>query len=399
MARFRKPARIVMWTPRKGSEKQHYIFYTDYTVQPPKAKRVLCKSLGAFTLAERRELLRSMRMQEKQEFGQRAFTGVQYHFSRPLTAALKDYLAHIEQRVKARGSNPRSRVGLAKASGERIEITIEAFMAWLRHTGRGLMPCGDLDSGTLRLFINDYATEETLIGERKTQRSAETINICARNLKTALKWVDELRPRHFRDFADFASGLKCLRVDAPQPRAYTPAELQAFAEECTKHRGELLRLFLVLALTGCRPHEAMQLTWDGVDLEQGVVEIYSQKTGRTRWVPLTGSSDGEISQGLLDAMKSWKQEGGERVLYFNKFPREGWRNAAKRAGLDIRPKDVRSNFTSYAAVLGVPPAVCAMWQGHGASVAERHYRAQLRNWTKGARSFEEAMGLESFFKK
>lgn len=60
--------------------------------------------------------------------------------------------------------------------------------------------------------------------------------------------------------------------------------------------------------------------------------------------------------------------------------------------LSITPQKLRQNFTSYAASVGVPASVAAMWQGHGVEVAERHYRAQLIDRQAG-HSFESAMGL------
>lgn len=58
----------------------------------------------------------------------------------------------------------------------------------------------------------------------------------------------------------------------------------------------------------------------------------------------------------------------------------------------ITPQGLRKNFTSYAASLGVPAAVCAMWQGHSAQVAEDFYRQQVLE-PAAAPSMQAAMGL------
>lgn len=78
----------------------------------------------------------------------------------------------------------------------------------------------------------------------------------------------------------------------------------------------------------------------------------------------------------------------QRVCGFLHFPRKRWERAGK-----VRPQALRRSFTSYAASLGIPASVCALWQGHRADVAERFYRMQVLE-RLDASSLESAMGLE-----
>ncbi|MBV6514397.1 MAG: hypothetical protein HPKKFMNG_00020 [Planctomycetes bacterium] len=59
---------------------------------------------------------------------------------------------------------------------------------------------------------------------------------------------------------------------------------------------------------------------------------------------------------------------------------------------------LRQNFTSYAASLGIPAAVTALWQGHVKVVAERFYRAQVLERHQG-NSLEQAMGMSKVVQK
>jgi hypothetical protein len=68
--------------------------------------------------------------------------------------------------------------------------------------------------------------------------------------------------------------------------------------------------------------------------------------------------------------------------------------AKKLKGPRIGPQALRQNFTSYAASIGIPAAVAAMWQGHAADVAEKHYRAQVLDRNPG-KTIEEVMGLSA----
>lgn len=64
----------------------------------------------------------------------------------------------------------------------------------------------------------------------------------------------------------------------------------------------------------------------------------------------------------------------------------------------IGPQMLRQNFTSYAASLGIPAAVTALWQGHATVVAERFYRAQVPERHQG-NSLEQAMGMSKVVQK
>lgn len=395
MARFRKPARVVLWSPRKDGPRKHYVFYTDYTVSPPKQKRVLCESMGAVTPEQRAGLVKTLRLQEKQSYVAAHLRKVEYHYDRTLYDAMSEYLTDVEFRVESRRQNPHARIGLAESSGERITVTLDSFMGWLNAHHRKLK-CGDVDARLIRRFIEHYATEPTYLGEREIMRSAETVNVCIRNLKTAFRWIDALRPKHFPDFDSLLPAFKALRGDVKRPRSFTPKELQKFAREAAKRSSDLLRIFLLLAVTGCRSGEAFALEWKDVDLQQGLLKIHGAKTGRTRWLKLKGDPSGDISPGLAQALTTWREDSLRHVLNIRSMPRDSWRACADAAGVKLRPKDLRSNFTSYAAAIGVPPSVCAMWQGHTAQVAEEHYRAQVLARLPGA-SIEEAMGLKKYF--
>ncbi|HRK36311.1 MAG TPA: site-specific integrase [Candidatus Hydrogenedentes bacterium] len=181
-------------------------------------------------------------------------------------------------------------------------------------------------------------------------------------------------------------------------------EKERFEQTATAYAATpVSRLFLMLALTGARVGEILALKWDDVDLARGRLIIRAQKTGMTRIVPLMGAPEGDIAPGLVALLRRWKLEAGAReyVLPHDDlpkpvFPKSGWQmTASEIKGERIGPQALRQNFTSYAASIGIPAAVSAMWQGHASDVAEKYYRAQVLDRNPGA-SLEAVMGLADF---
>ena len=421
MSRTKSSARIVKWRD------DFYLFFHDHTAG--KQRRVLCASLGATNAATRNELVKKYRLQEKLDETEVVRRGGRIAFDTNLVTAIGIYLKDCKDRVAARQVNPKARVGLSEKSGEMIEMTVRNFVDWLEREGYGSVTTGQLDSPLLSAYFQSLSGELTRKGNAIVRRSAATLNIYRRYLKTCLGYLDDIRPPLFPDFKALKKALKPQRVDPKNPKAFPPQDLQAFLGAAIEwespevkvavsrrkvggkkeaygqgppHRPAtpISRLFLLLALTGCRLGEALNLKWEDVDLQRGRVTIHAQKTGRTRVLPLVGAPEGDVAPGLLKLLKGWRKDEPEAVFV---LPHEGvdapilsksaWQTVNRRAGLKrIGPQMLRQNFTSYAASLGVPSLVAALWQGHSSDVAERHYRAQVLDRID-ADSIEGAMGL------
>lgn len=423
MPRERASARVLKW---RG---EYYLFYRDHATG--KKKRVLCASLDATNAEARAALVKEYRLKEKLDETEVVRRGGLLAFDTLMVDAINVYLKDCEQRVKSREKNPDSRAGLSSKSGVMIKKTIRHFADWLEREGHGAITTGRLDARLLSSYFNDLAQEKTRRGNAKIRRSGATLNLYRRNMKACLTYLDDIRPPLFPDFKPLKKALKPQRIDAPQPKAFTPKELTAFLEAALewespdvtvkvkrkKRDGKaeefdqglaarpatpVSRLFLLLVLTGCRLSEALGLKWEDVDLERGRVTIRAQKTGRTRVLPLVGAPEGDVAPNFLDLLKAWREEAPKAlyVLPHNgtgepAFPKSAWQVVNTRAKLPrIGPQMLRQNFTSYAASLGIPSTVAALWQGHSAGVAERHYRAQVLERHKGE-SLEAAMGLST----
>lgn len=366
MPQAAKPPRLLIW---RG---QWYLFLTDRLTG--KRRRVSCASAGALDETSRADLLRRARLRDKAELGQALQLDSPLAYETPLRKALAMFMRDVRQRKRVRQANPQTRDGLSKAAAYNLRLCVGTFGRWLK--SRRPMTCGQLDGPTLSAYLSWLSTRRKI--------RAGTANLYRDKLKACLRWLDSCRPRLFPDAAIFRRPLAALPVEAREGVAYTPKQLRAFARKC---KPKLRRLFLLIALTGCRRKEAVRLLWADVDTSRGRITFKSTKTGRARLVPLTKAPEGEIAPKLARAMKNWPRK-SERVCGYKIFPIKRWNKAGK-----LRPQALRRNFTSYAASLGIPASICAMWQGHSAEVAERHYRQMVLE-RKAARSIEAAMGLD-----
>ena len=425
MARPRESAHIRIWRGK------HYLVYTDFTGDKPKEVRKSCTALKAYDATARAELVKSYMLQEKMDTVEVARRGGRLAYNSGLIASLDEFLADTKERAEVRAENPEARNGISAKTSELLEKSVGMFKDWLTAKGWAELKTGELDGNMLTKFFDHVATTKTKLGNKAVRRRASTVNQYRRNIRTALRWINRARPPRFPDFEGFAHAFKMTRSDADPPRAFTPKQLQAFLKLALeredperkvvivrfKPRGEkerfeqnatafaatpVSRLFLMLALTGVRVGEALALKWDDVDLERGRLTIRAQKTGKTRILPLMGAPEGDVSHGLVALLRRWRLEAGKREYVLPHvdlprpaFPKSGWHMVAKELkGPRIGPQALRQNFTSYAASIGIPAAVAAMWQGHAADVAEKHYRAQVLDRNPG-KTIEEAMGLDT----
>lgn len=429
MPQPRKRARLVKWRKERNGPEQWWLFYRD--ARTGKQRRILCEAHGATNPAQRQELVRQYRTIELQDEAEAARRGGRLAFDTSLLQALDDFLTRTEERRKVRTANPDSREGISDETAKALKDAVAKFQEWLRRKQHHGLTTSSLDASTLGRFFDFLATEKTRHGNREVRRTAVTVNKYRRHLRACFNYLNTLRPVLFPDFGSLLPAFKATRAEPKQPTAYTPDEMAAFVDAALEreeagrtvaverqHRGKKRKsnftqvvasfpetpvssLALLLILTGCRLSEAENLKWADVDLERGRITFHSRKTGRARVLPLVGAPEGDIAPTFVDVLAQWKLQAGRRgfVLPHGELPRPklskgAWQAANEKAKVRrIGPQRLRQNFTSYAASLGIPATVSALWQGHGVNVAERHYRAQVLERAQG-KTLEEITGIQ-----
>ena len=153
----------------------------------------------------------------------------------------------------------------------------------------------------------------------------------------------------------------------------TPAERQDFIHASEAALQQIRTFCGMLAHTGCRISEALALTADRVDFEDGVLIIESLKKRRKgvyRAIPVPPSFLVTLEAVHdLKAVRSSPDAG--RSVYLWPWSRPtGWRyvrkvmRAAGIAGLHATPKGLRHGFGIKAVVSNVPLNMAQKWLGH-----------------------------------
>lgn len=422
MGRHIPPAKLRTW------RRQWYVFYHDWKFSPPRKRRISCKSRDAFDQSSRRQLLDRIREEEILLRAEAVRLGGTIAYDARLLKCVDQYLEDVGRRVKVRESNKQARAGLSPHTGRIVEDSMRYFVAWLNEAGYEALQTGQLGPHHLRAYFEHLASEPSMNGERRVIRSGATLNHHRRHLRACINWIADMRPKRFPDVDALRKPLKPQPVAPREDVACTPAELLKFYRmavqredpECPmevtrKRRGRIenfkqcppvvaatpvSRLFLVLALTGMRLSEALQLKWEHINFATGWVRIFSEKTGRPRTLQLLDAPEGVLCPRFLELLKRWKLQAGERefVLPHGKLkaplhPKTPWESTLRAAKIRrIGPQTLRRNWVSFCASIGIPAAVAALWAGHSAAVAEKHYRLQVMSRHQG--TLEQAMGLD-----
>src|ERR1044071_5320092 len=156
-----------------------------------------------------------------------------------------------------------------KASYSREKYTINEFAAYFK--GRNL---NDLTSWLIEKWKREAAKE------REGSTVNRSLTILKHMLKMAVKW--ELVA------TNAASGVAPFPVQEGRIRYATPEEIPAISKACQEQvTSPWLYPLVVLALnTGARQGELMNLTFEDIDLEHGILYFGRTKNRRLKTIPL-----------------------------------------------------------------------------------------------------------------
>ena len=134
-------------------------------------------------------------------------------------------------------------------------------------------------------------------------------------------------------------------------------------------------LFHVLFHTGMRLGEALSLEWADIEFDHQRIVIRQSKSGEGRKVPLRPL--------LADELIRWKPKGrGSRWVFPARYVisesmqsiRKAWLRFVESAGVsDLRPHDLRHNFTSVLQARGVSDSIIMSITGHKTHVMLHRY--------------------------
>lgn len=225
---------------------------------------------------------------------------------------------------------------------------------------------------------------------RKAGKHDGTIWTELGHLRTVLIWAANRR------LIPYAPGVERPQKPAPKERWLTNEEVRKLLD-VPKAPHVQLAILLMLATAG-RVSAILELTWERVDFDAGIINLRSSETGPRKGraiVPMNAGLRAALSQAEGAAMTDYVIEwAGEPV----KRLRTGFNKAVKDAGLKgVSPHVLRHTAAVHLAAAGVPMARISQYLGHSSiAVTERVYarfapdhlreEAEILDFTRPVRS-------------
>lgn len=276
--------------------------------------------------------------------------------------------------VHARGT-------LSAASGEQTVAAI--FRAYLQDR--------ETDGKGIRVMRADWKALEPTFGALAPR--AVTAEICRqyaaerlRSVSQGTVWTELTRLRSALNWSVKRKVLSPLEVgyvwvvQKPEPRSrvLTEEEIDRLIAGCNMPH---VRLFVLVALaTGARSGAILDLTWDRVDFEGGIINLKADETinpltkkarkGRAV-LPMSDAVRAALSEAKAAALSPYVIEwNGERVGSIKK----GFGEACRRAGLaDVTPHTIRHTVATELDAAGIDAKQISRFLGHRSQASTAIY--------------------------
>jgi integrase len=174
---------------------------------------------------------------------------------------------------------------------------------------------------------------------------------------------------------NLAKGIKLLNPNNVRDRILSSEETAQLFDAATRMDDFVRPLFHVLFHTGMRLGEALALEWADIEFQHQRIVIRQSKSGEGRKIPLRDV--------LADELIRWRPTAkGSQWLFPARYDhskpmqsvRKGWLRLFKTAGVtNLRPHDLRHNFTSQLQAAGVSDSIIMAITGHKTHVMLHRY--------------------------
>lgn len=186
-----------------------------------------------------------------------------------------------------------------------------------------------VQAANIKKFVDAWRTTHP-------KTTTTTINGYLRHLKAAFKWgVSE-------GIIEKAPKIKMLKEAGKLPRVLLPDQITAIFEKCPD---DDLKFYTFLLWTGCRRSEALNLTWENVNLERQIAKV-TGKGNKERMVPLHGEVIRLLHPVQRDIGKVFKQ-------YYRDTWSKRFHELSRSAGINARLHDLRHSAATYMLASGI----------------------------------------------
>lgn len=195
---------------------------------------------------------------------------------------------------------------------------------------------------------------------------------------------------------DIRQDLKEVQKEKEPPGRLRYLEDEAEAQKIIQYcHGSFQALVITTLYTGMRRGEVLNLTWDQVDLKQGVIRLTQTKNGEARDLPINETVRSVLA-GLrtrIDVPWVFHDEEG------HKFPdtRKRFEWACKQAKVtDFHFHDLRHTFASWLVMRGTPIATISELLGHKSlSMTMRYAHLSPAHKAEAVRSLDKNLTIKS----
>lgn len=275
-----------------------------------------------------------------------------------------------------------------KFSKEDNKTWIVAIAQVLKHSGHVRLV--DVSADNFKTIQKDMLERPRLHGAGKI--SPAYVHGQMSRLRTVIRWAHECGMIKVLPFMKLGSA-QYARTIPP-----TPEETARIIAVSPPH---LVRVVILGAALGLRVggSELLALTWDKIDLAEGVVRIdTSRKNPTSPWREVP------IRQDLLPVFREWKtadtQAGLAHLVTYKGNPvgsiKKSWATALKNAGIPrrIRPYDLRHTFATQLLSAGTDVGTVAELMGHSSpQMIFKHYQHVLTEQKRRAIESLPAFGM------
>lgn len=252
-----------------------------------------------------------------------------------------------------------------------------------------------------RLTYDSLAVKEILLSTTTADRARD----CLMYLGACCDWGVKRNLIEHNPFQGMASGMPKPRyLTDPHPNAFTELERDTVvcAFKTDQRPGMTYRRYAPLVeflfFTGCRPSEAIGLTWNKIsnDCSQITFDCSIQTLSNGKRIKSKGSKNNTSRtiavssriQHLLLSMKSEYLEPEALVfhspdselmpIHYHTFSRRAWHSVVDPIKPDTTPYNCRDTFITLQLLKGVPSAVIAKWCDTSTQMIDRNYADKLK---------------------
>ncbi len=163
--------------------------------------------------------------------------------------------------------------------------------------------------------------------------------------------------------------------EEPKERILTEKEI---ARLVATARSPLKQMILVALNTGMRKAEILNLKWDNVNLDTGLISVIKTKSRRVRHIPLNGSLIDLFSRmQLIRSGNEYVFENTDTQKPFNDI-KTAWHTLLKRAAIsNFRFHDLRHCFATYSLIRGGDLISLKETLGHSSIITTSRYTKSL----------------------